>query len=343
MTNRPLMRVLAGDAVWPPPMWLMRQAGRYLPEYRAIREGGGGFIARCTTPDLATEITLQPVRRYAMDAAILFSDILILPWAMGQDLKFVDGEGPVLPPIRDAAAVAALSLTRAADYTAPVMETVRRCRAELADSCTLLGFAGSPFTVACYMVEGSGSRDFAITRTMAYAETALFDSLIDRLVEATIEYLAAQIEAGADAVMLFDTWAGVLPPSQFFTYVVKPTAAVVKALRTRFPGVKIIGFPRLAGTLVADYVAQTGVDCVSLDTSVDAGRVAATIPAHVGVQGNMDPIVLIAGGKPLEQEALRIRDALRGRPHIFNLGHGILPQTSPAHVADLVGIIRQAS
>jgi uroporphyrinogen decarboxylase len=337
------MRVLAGEAVWPPPVWLMRQAGRYLPEYRAIREGGGGFIARCTTPDLATEITLQPVRRYAMDAAILFSDILILPWAMGQDLKFVDGEGPVLPPIRDAASVASLSLTRAAEYTAPVMETVRRCRAELPDSCTLLGFAGSPFTVACYMVEGGGSRDFAVTRTMAYAETALFDSLIDRLVEATIEYLAAQIDAGADAVMLFDTWAGVLPPSQFFTYVVQPTAAVVKALRARFPGVKIIGFPRLAGTLVADYVAQTGVDCVSLDTSVDAGRVAATVPSHIGVQGNMDPIVLIAGGKPLEAEALRIRDALRGRPHIFNLGHGILPQTSPAHVADLVGIIRQVS
>jgi uroporphyrinogen decarboxylase len=343
MTNRPLMRVLAGEAVWPPPVWLMRQAGRYLPEYRAIREGGGGFIARCTTPDLATEITLQPVRRYAMDAAILFSDILILPWAMGQDLKFIEGEGPVLPPIRDAKAIDALDLKRAADKAAPVMETVRRVRAELPDSCTLLGFAGSPFTVACYMVEGGGSRDFAETRTMAYTQAALFDRLIGKLVEATVEYLAAQIDAGADAVMLFDTWAGVLPPSQFFAHVVRPTAAVVKALRGRYPGVKIIGFPRLAGTLVADYVAQTGVDCVSLDTSVDAGRVAATIPATIGVQGNLDPIVLIAGGKALEEEALRIRDALRGRPHIFNLGHGILPHTSPAHVADLIGVIRQAS
>ena len=343
MTNRPLMRVLDGEAVWPPPVWLMRQAGRYLPEYRAIREGGGGFIARCTTPDLATEITLQPVRRYAMDAAILFSDILILPWAMGQNLAFVEGEGPVMTPIRAAADIDALSLSRAAEYAAPVMETVRRTRAALPDACTLLGFAGSPFTVACYMVEGGGSRDFAETRTMAYAEPALFGRLMDRLVEATVEYLASQIDAGADAVMLFDTWAGVLPPSQFFAHVVKPTADVVTALRGRYPGVKIIGFPRLAGTLAADYVAQTGVDCVGLDTSVDAARIAANLPARIGVQGNLDPIVVIAGGEPMRQEALAIRDALRGRPHIFNLGHGILPHTPPEHVADLLGVIRQVS
>jgi uroporphyrinogen decarboxylase len=343
MTNRPLMQVLAGEAVWPPPVWLMRQAGRYLPEYRAIREGGGGFIARCTTPDLATEITLQPIRRFAMDGAILFSDILILPWAMGQDLKFVEGQGPVMPPIRNAAGVDALSLERARDKAAPVMETVRRVRAELPDACTLLGFAGSPFTVACYMVEGGGSRDFADTRTLAYSDPILFGRLIDMLVAATIDYLAAQIDAGADAVMLFDTWAGVLPPSQFFAHVVRPTAAVVKALRARYPGVKVIGFPRLAGTLAADYVAQTGVDCVSLDTSVDAARIAAGLPAHIGVQGNLDPIVLIAGGTALTEEAVRLRDALRGRPHIFNLGHGILPHTPPAHVADLVGAIRQVT
>jgi uroporphyrinogen decarboxylase len=318
----------------------MRQAGRYLPEYRAIREGGGGFIARCTTPDLATEITLQPVRRFGMDAAILFSDILILPWALGQKLDFVDGEGPVLPPIRDEAGVAALSLSRAPQYTAPVMETVRRVRAALPEDCTMIGFAGSPFTVACYMVEGSGSRDFAATRTLAYRDPALFGRLIDMLVESSVTYLSSQIEAGADTVMLFDTWAGILPPSQFFTHVVKPTAAIVTALNEKYPGVPVIGFPRLAGTLAADYVEQTGVDAVALDTSVDAASIAAGLPETVAVQGNLDPIALIAGGAAMHGQALGLRDALRGRPHIFNLGHGILPQTPPEHVAHLVEAVR---
>lgn len=341
MTQKTLMDVLAGDAVWPPPVWLMRQAGRYLPEYRAIREGGGGFIARCMTPDLAAEITLQPIRRYGFDAAILFSDILILPWAMGHGLEFIDGEGPVLPKLRDAAGVDALSLHRAAEMTAPVFETVRRVRAALPEACTLMGFAGSPFTVACYMVEGGGSRDFAATRTLAYSDPSLFGRLIDRLVEGTVAYLSAQIEAGADAVMLFDTWAGVLPPAQFFAHVVRPTAAIVDALNRRFPGVKVLGFPRLAGTLVADYVEQTGVDGVGLDTSVDAAQIAAGLPDRVAVQGNLDPIALIAGGEALRGEALRLRDALRGRPHIFNLGHGILPQTPPEHVAELLATIRE--
>jgi uroporphyrinogen decarboxylase len=343
MTEKPVMRVLSGEPVWPPPVWLMRQAGRYLPEYRAIREGSGGFLQRCMTPDLATEITLQPIRRYGMDAAILFSDILVLPWALGQDLRFIDGEGPTMTPIRDSAGLAKLTLARAPGETAPVMETVRRVRAALPPECTLLGFAGSPFTVACYMVEGGGSRDFAATRTAAYADPAFFDRLIDLLVEATVEYLAAQLDAGADAVMLFDTWAGVLPPPQFFAHVVRPSARIVTELNRRYPGVKIIGFPRLAGTLVADYAAQTGVQCVGLDTSVDAARVAATLPANIAVQGNLDPMVLIAGGDALAQETIRIRDALRGRPHIFNLGHGILPHTPPAHVADLLTTIRQVA
>ncbi len=337
------MRVLGGEPVWPPPVWLMRQAGRYLPEYMALREGSGGFLTRCLTPDMATEITLQPVRRYAMDAAILFSDILVLPWALGQDLRFAEGEGPVMSPIRDEAALSRLSLARAPAETAPVMQTVRRVRAALPESCSLLGFAGSPFTVACYMVEGSGSRDFAATRIAAYANPAFFDRLIDILVEATVDYLASQIEAGADAVMLFDTWAGVLPPDRFFAHVVRPTARIVAALKARFPGIKIIGFPRLAGMFAAEYVAETGVDCVGLDTSVDAARVAATLPSHIAVQGNLDPMVLIAGGSPLAQETIRIRDALRGRPHIFNLGHGILPQTPPAHVAELLTTLRQVS
>jgi len=340
MTEKPLLRVLAGHPVWPPPVWLMRQAGRYLPEYQALRQESG-FIARCTTPDIATEITLQPVRRFGVDAAILFSDILILPWALGQDVRFIDGEGPVMSPIRDIAAFGSLDAASAAAQTAPVMETVRRVRAELPQACTLLGFAGSPFTVACYMVEGGGSRDFAATRTLSYMHPVFFERLIELLVESTITYLAAQIEAGADAVMLFDTWAGILPPSQFASRVIAPTAAVVEALNRRFPGVKIIGFPRLAGTLVADYVEKTGVDCVGLDTGVDAAAIAASLPDTVAVQGNLDPMVLIAGGAPLLSEATRICGSLRGRPHIFNLGHGILPQTPASHVADLVGVIRQ--
>jgi uroporphyrinogen decarboxylase len=248
-----------------------------------------------------------------------------------------------MPPIRDVAGLGVLDLKRAPDFTAPVMETVRRTRAALPEACTMLGFAGSPFTVACYMVEGGGSRDFATTRTLAYTDPVFFGRLIDILIESTVDYLAAQIEAGADAVMLFDTWAGVLPPSQFHEHVVKPTAAIVQALNQRFPGVKVIGFPRLAGTLVADYVEQTGVSCVGLDTSVDAASIAAGLPETVGVQGNLDPIVVIAGGEPMLKESVRLRDALRGRPHIFNLGHGILPQTPPQHVADLVGAIRQVS
>jgi uroporphyrinogen decarboxylase len=343
MTNKPLMRVLAGEPVWPPPVWLMRQAGRYLPEYRAIREGSGGFLERCMTPELATEITLQPIRRFGMDAAILFSDILVLPWALGQDLRFVDGEGPRMTPIRDNAGLGVLDSRRAADATAPVMETVRRVCAVLPESCSLLGFAGSPFTVACYMVEGGGSRDFAATRIAAYSDPVFFARLIDMLVQATIEYLAAQIDAGVDAVMLFDTWAGLLPPTQFQTQVVAPTAAIVAELNRRYPGVKTIGFPRLAGTLVADYVEQTGVDCVGLDTSVDAAAIAAGLPETVAVQGNLDPMLLIAGGDALLEETVRIRDALRDRPHIFNLGHGILPQTPPAHVADLLAAIRKTA
>jgi len=340
MPNRPILRVLSGEAVWPPPVWLMRQAGRYLPEYRALREGSGGFIARCTTPDIATEITLQPIRRFGMDAAILFSDILILPWALGQDVQFHDGIGPVLAPIRNAAGLRVLDMSRAADRAAPIMETVRRVRAALPEPCPLIGFAGSPFTVACYMVEGGGSRDFAETRGMAFADPALFGRLIDILVESTIEYLSAQIEAGADAVMLFDTWAGLLSPMQFALHVIAPTAAIVDALNRRHPGVKIIGFPRLAGLYAGSYAERTGVDCVALDTGTDPSLVAPGIPEAVAIQGNLDPISLIAGGAALTAETDSILDALRGRAHIFNLGHGILPQTPPEHVAALVGHLR---
>ncbi len=318
----------------------MRQAGRYLPEYRAIKDSSGGFIARCTTPDLATEITLQPIRRFAMDAAILFSDILILPWALGQDVAFKDGHGPILTPIRGEADLAVLSFARAEAAVAPVMQTVRQVRAALPETCTLIGFAGAPFTVACYMVEGGGSRDFSETKRMAFGQPALFGRLIDILVQSTISYLSAQIDAGAETVMLFDTWAGMLSPLQFQLHVVQPAKTIVEALNARYPGIKVIGFPRLAGLYAGLYAEQTGVDCVALDTGTDPARVSVGLPESVAVQGNLDPIALLTGGAAMRAETLSILDGVAGRPHIFNLGHGILPQTNPDHVAELVEFLR---
>jgi uroporphyrinogen decarboxylase len=340
MTSKPILRVLAGETVWPPPIWLMRQAGRYLPEYRAIKDSSGGFIARCTTPDLATEITLQPVRRFGMDAAILFSDILILPWALGQDVAFKDGVGPVLAPTRSEADLAVLSFARAEEFASPVMETVRRVRAALPEACTLIGFAGAPFTVACYMIEGGGSRDFVETRSMAYGNPGLFGRLMDVLVQSTIAYLSAQIEAGAETVMLFDTWAGMLSPQQFQLHVIEPAKTIVEALNARYPGIPVIGFPRLAGMYAGLYAEHTGVDGVALDTGTDPARAASTLPDSVAAQGNLDPIALITGGQAMRTETLSILEALAGRPHIFNLGHGILPQTNPDHVAELVEFVR---
>ncbi|MGE0415660.1 MAG: uroporphyrinogen decarboxylase [Acetobacteraceae bacterium] len=344
-TKKRFLRTLAGEAVWPPPVWLMRQAGRYLPEYRAVRATVPDFIALCTTPEKAAEVTLQPIRRYGFDAAILFSDILILPWALGHGLAFKEGEGPVLPKLRDAAGLAALDPGRVAGRVAPVMETVRRVRAGLAaegfGSTALIGFAGAPFTVACYMVEGGGSRDFAATRAMAYADPGLFGGLMDLLTDATIDYLSAQAEAGAEALMLFDSWAGVLSPSLFQTHVVAPAQRIVAALRARFPHVPIIGFPRLAGVMLAAYGA-TGVNAIGIDTAMDPVRAAALVPPGVALQGNLDPMALVAGGDAMAREARSILAAMQGRPFVFNLGHGIVPQTPPAHVAALLEIVREA-
>ena len=344
VSQKPLIRALQGEAVWPPPLWLMRQAGRYLPEYRAIRATVPDFIALCTTPHLAAEVTLQPIRRYQFDAAILFSDILILPWALGHGLAFKEGEGPVLPRLRDAAGVAALNPARVADAVAPIMETVRRVRAGLTaegfESTALIGFAGAPFTVACYMVEGGGSRDFAVTRALAYADPALFARLMDVLIEATIEYLTAQAEAGAEALMLFDSWAGVLSPSLFRAHVVAPTRRIVSALRQRFPSVPIIGFPRLAGVMLAEYAA-TGANAIGLDTGMDPVRAAAMLPPGIALQGNLDPMALVAGGDSMLREVDTVLSAMRGRPFVFNLGHGIVPHTPPEHVAALVASVRR--
>ncbi len=340
-----LLRSLSGEAVWPPPIWLMRQAGRYLPEYRAIRAGVPDFIALCTTPELAAEVTLQPIRRYGFDAAILFSDILILPWALGHGLTFKEGEGPVLPKLRDAAGVAALDPARVADRVAPIMETVRRVRAGLAQEgfadTALIGFAGAPFTVACYMVEGGGSRDFAATRGMAYSQPELFGRLIDVLVDASVTYLSAQVQAGAEVLMLFDSWAGVLSPLLFRAHVIEPTRRIVAALRERHPGVPIIGFPRLAGTMLRDYAA-TAVDGIAVDTGSDIAAAAAMVPAHVAVQGNLDPLAVVAGGRAMGDATAAVLQAMRGRPFIFNLGHGIVPQTPPEHVAALLEQVRAA-
>ncbi len=340
--SHPVMRVLAGDEVWPPPMWLMRQAGRYLPEYRKVRAEAGDFIALCTAPKLAAEVTLQPIRRYGFDAAILFSDILILPWALGYGLQFKEGEGPVLPRLEDEAGLATLDPGRVAGAIEPILETVRRCREGLGPETVLIGFAGGPFTVACYMVEGGGSKEHARVRTMAQARPELLDRLIDTLTESTIEYLSAQADAGAQVLKVFDSWAGVLSPRLFERYVTAPTRRIVQALKIRHPDVPVIGFPRLAGLGAGAYAASAGLQGVAFDTGADLTVALSLVPPGVATQGNLDPMALVAGGAALEAEARAVLEAVRGRPHIFNLGHGIVPQTPPEHVAQLVRHVRAA-
>ena len=336
-----LLRVLAGEAVWPPPVWLMRQAGRYLPEYREVRGKAGGFIELCLNPDLATEVTLQPIRRYGLDAAILFSDILILPYALGQPLRFAEHEGPLLEPIRDAGALAALDASRFDDVTGAVLRTVSRLRSELPPQTSLIGFAGSPWTVLCYMIEGHGSKDFAAVRGLAYGDPGLFAAMMRLVVERTIAYLSAQITAGADVVMLFDSWAGVLSAALFRRFVIEPTRQIAAALHSRHPGTPVIGFPRLAGALLAEYAAA-GVQGVGVDTAADPALAAAAIPSTIAVQGNLDPLALVTGGPVLAEATKTVLAAWRDRPAIFNLGHGIVPQTPPEHVAELVRMVRDA-
>jgi uroporphyrinogen decarboxylase len=340
---KPLLRALGGEAVWPPPMWLMRQAGRYLPEYREVRAEAGDFVTLCTTPELAAEVTLQPIRRYGMDGAILFSDILMVPWAMGQKLRFAEGEGPLLEPVRDAAAVAALDAAALRERAAPIFQTVQLVRAALAAHAPkvgLIGFAGSPFTVACYMVEGRGGKDFAHARIMAHADPQLFGKLIRILTEATADYLLAQVEAGAEVLMLFDSWAGLLPPAQFRRWVIEPTAALLRVLKKHHPSVPVVGFPRLAGPMLTEYVSRTGVNAAAMDTTLDPRWAAQAVPKMVALQGNLDPLALVAGGIALEAETRSILGAMRGRPFVFNLGHGIVPQTPPENVAALVRLVR---
>jgi uroporphyrinogen decarboxylase len=334
----PLIAVLRGEAVHPAPLWLMRQAGRYLPEYRALRAEKGGFLELVYDSDAAAEITLQPIRRFGLDGAILFSDILIVPHAIGQSLTFGPGEGPQLvPPLVDAKWD---MLVPAPHYLTRIYETVAKVRAQLDPAVTMLGFAGSPWTVATYMVAGHGSKDHAETRQLAYQDPMAFQGLIDRIVAVTVEYLAGQIEAGAQAIQLFDSWAGSLSPAQFEQWIIAPNAAITRALKALYPDVPVIGFPKGAGAKLVAYANETGVDAVGLDETLDPVWADRVLPSGMPVQGNLDPLVLMAGGEALVSAVGTIRRAFAERPHIFNLGHGIGQFTPIAHVETLIKLVR---
>ena len=334
----PLLRTLKGENLAKRPIWLMRQAGRYLPEYRALRADKGGFLALVYDPAAAAEITVQPLRRFGFDGAILFSDILIVPYAMGQDLKFLAGEGPHLSPRLLDATLEGLSAVP--ERLAPIYDTVRRVRAELPPEVTMLGFAGSAWTVATYMVAGEGSRDQHETRAMAYRDRARFAAIIDAIVDVTVDYLIGQIEAGAQAVQLFDSWAGTLAPAEFERWVIEPNRAIVSRVKARYPDVPIIGFPKGAGEKLVAYARETGVDAVGVDETIDPIWAARELPAGMPVQGNLDPLLLLAGGPELERAALHILDCFADRPHVFNLGHGIGQFTPIEHVEALLRVVR---
>jgi len=336
---KPLLATLQGKRQSVPPVWLMRQAGRYLPEYRALRAEKGGFLALATDPVAAAEVTMQPIRRFGFDGAILFSDILMVPAALGQSLSFGVGEGPALaPPLLDHALTA---LRPNPAFLDPVYATVRTVAAALPPGTTFLGFAGSPWTVATYMVAGHGSRDQSETRRFAYADPMRFGEIIAAIVATTITYLSRQIEAGVEAVQLFDSWAGSLSPAQFERWVIAPNAAIVAALHERHPHVPVIGFPKGAGGKLPAYAREIGVDALGLDETVDPRWAAANLPADLPVQGNLDPLALIAGGETLEAAVANVLEAFADRPHIFNLGHGILQDTPIEHVERLLALVRR--
>lgn len=339
LPKKPLLAVLDGDRRSPAPMWMMRQAGRYLPEYRQLRQEKGSFLDLVYDSDAAAEITLQPLRRFPrLDAAILFSDILIVPFAIGQNLTFITGEGPRLTPT-----LADGDLDDLTPYLArfePIYETVRKVKAALGPEKALIGFAGAPWTVATYMIAGQGSRGQTEARRLAYADPDRFAAIIERIESVTLEYLSGQIEAGVEVLQLFDSWAGSLSPAQFEQWVIAPTARMVAALNQRHPNVKVIGFPKGAGGKLAAYVRETGVSTVGLDETVDPLWAAKELPPKLPLQGNLDPLALIAGGTPLQVAVKRILDAFADRPHIFNLGHGILPDTPIAHVEQLIALVK---
>jgi uroporphyrinogen decarboxylase len=335
-----LLQALSGEILSPPPIWLMRQAGRYLPEYRQVREKAGSFLDLCLNPELAAEVTLQPLRRFDLDAAIVFSDILIVPHALGQRLEFVEGEGPKLEPIRGGKDLARLDPAAAAGSFTPVYETLRRVRTELPESVPVIGFCGAPWTVATYMVEGQGSKDQAQARLWAYRDPASFQHLIDLLVETSIAYLLGQVEAGAGALQIFDSWAGSLPDDAFAHWCSYPTRAIVAGVKAKAPHIPIIGFPRGCGASAERYAQETGIDAVGCDTSMPLGFITENLQSRLPVQGNLDPMLLLTGGERLAKRVRAILDTLGGGPFVFNLGHGILPDTPPDHVAELVALVK---
>lgn len=339
--TRKILAVLEGKTLTPPPIWLMRQAGRYLPEYRETRARAGSFLDLCYTPDFAVEVTLQPIRRYGFDAAILFSDILVIPDALQRNVRFVQGEGPRMDPI-DVAAIEALRPDGVIAHLAPVMETVRRLRRELPNETTLLGFCGAPWTVATYMIAGHGTPDQAPARLFAYRHPEAFEKLLSFLAEVSAEYLIAQIDAGADAVQIFDSWAGVLGETEFEAYAVKPVARMIEIVRRARPGAKIIAFAKGAGMNLRHYRQKTGADAIGLDWSVPLSF-AADLQKDGPVQGNLDPMRVVAGGRSLIDGIDAILQKLGNGPLIFNLGHGITPEANPDHVTTLVRCVRGAS
>ncbi|OYY71935.1 uroporphyrinogen decarboxylase [Sphingomonas sp. 28-63-12] len=339
--QKPLLATLRGQRQTIPPIWLMRQAGRYLPEYRALRAAKGGFLDLVNDSDSAAEVTVQPLRRFGFDGAILFSDILMVPSAMGQQLSFGVGEGPALtPPLIDTALAALVAVPARLD---PVYATVRKVAAMLDPHTTFLGFAGSPWTVATYMVAGHGSKDQAETRRFAYRDPQAFGAIIDAITTLTIDYIGQQIEAGVEAIQLFDSWSGSLSPAQFERWVIAPNAAITAALHARYPDTPVIGFPKGAGAKLAAYARETGVDAIGLDETLDPAWADATLPAGMPVQGNLDPLALITGGETLAIAIDRVLAAFPERPHVFNLGHGILQDTPIAHVDQLLARVRGAA
>ena len=338
--TKPFLDVLAGGRRKVPPLWMMRQAGRYLPEYRELRAKAGGFLDLCFTPELAAEVTLQPIRRFGFDAAIIFSDILVIPYALGRNVAFEAGEGPRLDPLDTPEKIGALQREAHFGKLEPVFEALRRVRAELASEVALIGFCGAPWTVATYMVAGHGTPDQAPARLLAYRHPQAFATIIDTLVENSIRYLVGQLDAGAEALQIFDTWAGVLPVREFMRWSVEPTRRIVEGVRKERPGAKIIGFPRGAGALLPAYVAATHVDAVSIDWAAEPELIRTHVQSKVAVQGNLDPLALIAGGAALDRAVDDVlENYARGRL-VFNLGHGILPETPIAHVEPMIKRVR---
>ena len=339
--DKTILRALAGERQETPPIWMMRQAGRYLPEYRATRAEAGDFLSLCYNSELAAEVTLQPIRRYGFDAAILFADILLLPQALGVDLWFETGEGPRMSTTTTADELAGLRATADIHETLnPIYETVRILSRELPRETTLIGFAGAPWTVATYMIAGRGTKDQGPAHALKAENRAVFEGILERLTEATIEYLSKQIEAGAEVVKLFDSWAGSLKGEDFVNYALKPAAKITQALKQRHPGIPVIAFPREAGDGYIGFAKATGADCIAIDNSVSAEWVAQNVQPDSCVQGNLASSHMVTGGDDLIQETKRIVNALKGGPHIFNLGHGITPDANPDNVQIMIDTIR---